>query len=210
VKGLREDKHMRRLTAIVSIFALGLPVLGQIPTILGGGPRDVIENYWDMGVRGELLTRDGWEMASGDFVTPGSAPEDLSFDVFSNRYGVDSAHITANTATVEVGFKNVGHIDSRLRYSPPRKLPSRVLQTAFLFRLAVTPLYVLMYGPDGKSLVEKKPTGNSAWKIVEPAPMPWTTVNTAIRYVLEMRNKTIDPIIKKNADETLTQLLALP
>jgi hypothetical protein len=34
-------------------------------------------------------------------------------------------------------------------------------------------------------------------------------VNAAIRYVLEMRNKTNDPIIKKNADETLAILLKM-
>ena len=39
--------------------------------------------------------------------------------------------------------------------------------------------------------------------------IPWTTVSTAVRYVLEMRDNTADPTIKKNADETLAQILKL-
>jgi len=39
-----------------------------------------------------------------------------------------------------------------------------------------------------------------------PAP-PFATVTAAIRYVLEMSRKTTDPVVKKNADETLTELL---
>jgi hypothetical protein len=34
-------------------------------------------------------------------------------------------------------------------------------------------------------------------------------VNTAIRYVLEKREKATDPVIRKNADETLARLLKL-
>jgi hypothetical protein len=35
------------------------------------------------------------------------------------------------------------------------------------------------------------------------------SVNSAIRYVSDMRYKIIDPIIKKDADETLAKLLTL-
>ena len=50
-------------------------------------------------------------------------------------------------------------------------------------------------------------TGPAAWQIEKTPALAWTTVNTAIRYVLEMRIKTNDPSIKKNADETLEKLL---
>ena len=35
------------------------------------------------------------------------------------------------------------------------------------------------------------------------------TVNTAIRYVLEMRGMTNDPVARKNADRTLNELMKL-
>jgi hypothetical protein len=50
-------------------------------------------------------------------------------------------------------------------------------------------------------------TGPRAWQIEGPQGAPWTTVNTAIRYVLEMRAKAKDPQIKRNADDTIGQLL---
>jgi hypothetical protein len=204
-----EKRIGRCLGFAITFVALTLPIRAQTPRILGGEPRDVVEVYWNMGVRGQLLTRQGWERSAANFATPTPTPQDASFDVFSNDYGVNTALVTGNSATVEVGFTNVGHIDAALRFSPPRAPPPGVLETAFAFRLEITPVYNLMYGPDGKTLIEKKPTGNTAWTIAEPKLKPWTTVNTAIRYVLEMHNKTTDPIIKKNADETLAKLLSL-
>jgi len=37
----------------------------------------------------------------------------------------------------------------------------------------------------------------------------WTTLNTAIRYVLEKRKAMSDPIARKNADQTLSKLLKM-
>ena len=50
-------------------------------------------------------------------------------------------------------------------------------------------------------------TGPAAWQIEKTPAFRWTTVNTAIRYVLELRAKSHDPSIRKNADETLEKLL---
>ena len=69
--------------------------------------------------------------------------------------------------------------------------------------------YDMTYGPDGKTVVSKKPSGTRGWQIDDPRGIPWTTVNTAIRYALEMRNKTTDPALKKNSDDTLAKLLQL-
>ena len=46
---------------------------------------------------------------------------------------------------------------------------------------------------------------------IEGSPLwpPWTTVNTAIRYVLEQKAKATDAAVKKNADETIEAMLAL-
>jgi hypothetical protein len=65
----------------------------------------------------------------------------------------------------------------------------------------------MMYGSDGKTLVEKRPTGAGVWLIKGTQAPPLTTVNTAVRYVLEMREKTTDQATKENASQTLAQLL---
>jgi phage host-nuclease inhibitor protein Gam len=65
----------------------------------------------------------------------------------------------------------------------------------------------MLISEGGKTREEKKSTGQVAWRITEPRDFRWTTVNTAIRYVLEKRNKTTDPVIRENADRTIKALL---
>ena len=72
-----------------------------------------------------------------------------------------------------------------------------------LYKLVTVPAYGMMYVPDGKTLISKTPTETSVWAIKGAQGSRWTTVNTAIRFVLERRDETHDALIKKNADETL-------
>jgi hypothetical protein len=198
----------RLLTAILfvlffgtaAIFAQTRPNSGPPPT----PPRDLVEEIiWNMAISGELLTAAGWDRASGYYIQPGPVPKDRSFDVISNNCGFSGESKMGDSAEVDMGFTDAGRIDSTLRYSPP--LPARNYKTEMVFRLVLTPSYIRNFGPDGKEL-ERKTTSGSIWKIEGPLKR-WTTVNTAIRYVLEMRNKSNDPVIKKNADETIGQLL---
>lgn len=64
-----------------------------------------------------------------------------------------------------------------------------------------------MFGPDGKTVLKQMVGPQLEWQISGAQPPPWTTVNTAIRYVLEKRGETTDPVVKKNADMTLTTLV---
>jgi len=164
--------------------------------IKGKSRTEVVDELWRMATRGELLTPEGWHQACGFFTnpTPFSGPS------YGDRSKSDSTD-------VELGYFDMGKIDAELRYTPPPK--TEFVKTGFLYHLAAVPAYSMMYGPDGKTLVEKKPVGYRFWQIQGSPGLPWTTVNTAIRYVLEMRGKTTDPTIKKNADETLAKLLRL-
>jgi len=81
------------------------------------------------------------------------------------------------------------------------------VKKGFLYHLVAVPAYSTMHSSDGK--VSKKPVGARFWQIQGPPGAPWTTVNTAIWYVLEMRAKTADPVIKKNVDQTLAELMTL-
>ena len=50
---------------------------------------------------------------------------------------------------------------------------------------------------------------NGEWKIEEPLRNRWATINRAIPYVITMRDKSSDPVIKKNGDETVAILKRL-
>lgn len=202
------------LSAVTIALACALAVSGQThdmspPT---RSPREVVELLWAMATRGDLLTSDGWSRASAFFTVPQPHPTNKPILVVSNYYGINLDNRNGDRAEIQVEYVDCGQIDSELRYSPPRK--TQASKTSFGYRLVSVPTYVMVYGSDGKTLVEKRPTGSAVWQIEGsqadgPPPARWTTVNTAIRYVLEVQNKTTDSVVKKNADETLAKLMAL-
>jgi hypothetical protein len=176
--------------------------------IKGKSRTEVVDELWRMATRGELLTPEGWHQACGFFTNPTPFSGNKVILVMSNDWGPSYGDRSKSDSTdVELGYFDMGKIDAELRYTPPPK--TEFVKTGFLYHLAAVPAYSMMYGPDGKTLVEKKPVGYRFWQIQGSPGLPWTTVNTAIRYVLEMRGKTTDPTIKKNADETLAKLLRL-
>ncbi|SRR5260370_260466 len=133
-------------------------------------------------------------------------PPTKEFIVRSNYYWVEHTSTKGNTAEVSVECEDEGRIDSALRYTPPPKARFEG-QIFIIHHLVLGPTPMRWYGPDGKTLIQEKMTGPEEWRIEGPPGPPWTTVNTAIRYVLEMRDKATDPILKKNADKTLAILL---
>lgn len=62
-------------------------------------------------------------------------------------------------------------------------------------------------GPDRHE--SKEVSGVREWRIENTPSFATITLATAIRYVTEMRDKTTDPTIKKNADHTLAKLKTL-
>lgn len=174
------------------------------------GPREAVLSLWNMAVRGQLLTPRGWQAAARLFAKPSPFPDRKSVVVYSNYYSIYSVSVAGDTAYVDVRMAEQGEIDSTLRYTPPPKLASSVYETALRYHLVASPPRLTMYGPDGKTkLSEKTVAGEKQWKIEDPQEWPWTTVNTAIRYVLERRNETKDVTLRRNADATLSKLMML-
>jgi hypothetical protein len=109
-------------------------------------------------------------------------------------------------AEVVMDYAELGSIDSSLRFT--RHEETHATKTGRLYHLVLAPSQWEMYGADGKTVV-KEMQGPVGWQITDSRGMPWTTVNSAIRYVLEKRNSTNDATVRKNADDTLTALLQL-
>jgi len=175
--------------------------------IKGKSPTEVVDEIWRLGTQGELLTPDGWRRACGFFSSPTPFPGNKVILVMSNDWGpAFQGGSREDAAEVELGYFAIGKIDSELRYTDT---PSKYMKTAFAYHLVPVPSYQEMMGPDGTTLVEKKPVGYREWQIQGSPDPQWTTVNTAIRYVLEKRDQATDPTIKKNADQTLAKLLQM-
>jgi hypothetical protein len=169
-------------------------------------PAQIVDQLWRMATAGNLLTKDGWQGAAGFFAKPTTSPDNSTIRVVSNNWGLDSESIKNNSALVIMGFEDEGTIDGVLHYIPPQKTDA--IKTGIVYHLTLEPTHAPVFGSDGKTVIREM-TGPAAWQIEESPITTWTTVNTAIRYVLEMQGKTTDLSVKKNADETLAQLLRL-
>jgi hypothetical protein len=176
--------------------------------IEGRTPEGVVDEVWRMATQGQLLTPEGWRTAGGFFTEPRPFPANEKILVVGNEWG--PAYDTGSDGSakeVVVGYWNEGSIDAKLRYTPPPPETTGYVKTAFAYTLVTAPSYLMMYGADGKTLVEKRPTGSRVWLIKGAQAPPATTVNTAIRYVLEMQERTTDQATKENATQTLAKLL---
>jgi len=177
----------------------------QAPEPQRNSPKEVVEQLWSMATAGELLMPTGWRKACRLFVNP--CPESPSKDirVVSNYYGVDRPSIQDATARLIVWYQEVGRIDPTLRFNPA-PTPSAP-KTPYPYTLVLASTHSKMFAADGKTVVKEITGPGVEWQITDSQSGPWTTVNTAIRYVLEKRNETADPIIRKNAESTIAALL---
>jgi hypothetical protein len=184
-------------------------------------PEDVIEKLWKVAAEGELLTPKDWDRAVRGFASdyPIPSPGDTMKRVFtnppspllvtSNGWGILFCRIEGNSAEVVMEYVDNGRIDSKMRYSPGKDF-GPMGKTALVYKLIFAPSHYPTYVGEGNVLkVDRIMTGPAAWQLAKTPPLPWTTVNTAIRYVLETREKTHDPVIRANATKTLAQLLKL-
>ena len=178
--------------------------------IQGRTPQEVVDELWRRATEGQLLTPQGWKRAGQLFTEPTIFIKPKVIFIVSNEWGPAfeySAH--SDEASVSVGFNPLGSIDSGLQYSQPSSALKQFVKYETVYELAAVPTYAMMYGPDGKTLISKQPSGFRSWKIKGSESPPFATVNTAIRYILAQRERTQDAVIRKNADETLRILMRL-
>jgi len=201
---------MKLATVTLSFFlALGIfSVAAQNINDREATPKEIVEQLWSMATRGDLLNLTGWTQASGLFTQPVPPPGNKVVLVMSNHYGVVQVSIKENSANVSMACTKLGQLDSELRFTPAPA--TNVYQTGLGYHLVTGHRHIIMYDHDGKTKLQDKEIPESIiWQIEGSQGQPWTTVNTAIRYVLEQKAKATDPAVKQNADRTLAKLMAL-
>ena len=176
-------------------------------------PSETIERLWIKASAGELLTPHGWQSACGLF-TKTLPTSKGGIRVMSNvwgqarplRHANDKTESDTHRAQVLVQCEYLGTIDSALRFSPAPKSEEPMLGEVYNLALTSTP--VRTYKADGKTLESEK-AGWLGWRIADSLSSPFCTVNAAIRYVLERRAETKEPVMKDNAHKTLAALMQL-
>jgi hypothetical protein len=195
---------MRVFLILVVAVMLTTSAFGQNKAVSGLPPRQVVERLWVDATAGNLLNKAGLKRTSARYQLSAEYFQ-KPITVISNDWAVDDAKIEGDKASVLVGYFDLGKLDSKLRFKDVPDDPC-ASKNFFLAELEVRQTYTHIYGSDGKTLLEERPA-YPVWQLKQPLGWRWTTVNTAIRYVMEMRAKTSDPEIKKNADKTIGTLL---
>jgi transglutaminase-like putative cysteine protease len=153
-------------------------------------PKQVLEAYLAMETRGGRLSKAGWTRGDSFFAGPVPMPRQRRVVVISEHYSVYETSVNGDRAELSNDYEDLGLIDSALHYTAPAP---EFLKTTVVYHL-----------------VNTHPHGTAAetlgWRITDPGTSLWLNRETAMRYVLDMRDKTSDPTIRKNADHTLAIL----
>jgi hypothetical protein len=202
-----EAMHQFRLPA-VAFFLAAAPIIAQTPISNGKPTEKVVIQYEKFVEDGAFLTADGWQRAGRLFEQVSAFPPNGKIYLMDTGGAVGENWQRGNEAEVETKWTDYfGSIDSSLRYKAPQPVydvAGRIVQpamTVYRFRLLYSGK-CRKAGKDGKMLEIRVPW---EWR-VEDRMARWATVNKAIDYVAMMRQRTTDPVIKRNADKTLAAL----
>lgn len=199
---------MPRVLALLLISAI-VPCLGQQPASPQKEPSKVIAEFWDIETTGERLTPEGWNETSRLFIRSALFPGNKTINVIRNgrEDAIEETARTGKWAEISVSTDRLGQIDSLLRYtSSPTREPA-----------GVTPLkgpvltFDLVLTDRQWKLKQDGARGNESvlppqWLITCGGDTAWVNLDTAIVYVKDIKAKTKDPIIRRNADKTLQRL----
>ena len=163
-------------------------------------PMQMVEQFVKMDVEGLRLTPQGWHKADALFSRPGNPSQPKVLIVIGRHYAVSRA-ARGNMEEFYVGYEEVGRIDASLHFEPTiAAVETRSFEKYTVVLMSARPLET-----GGETKIEAG--ARHEWRIDggQPAEMHLTAV-TAMRYVSRMRAETANPILKKNAEQTIAKL----
>jgi hypothetical protein len=188
--------------AVALLVAMSPAAIAQAPQSSGKPTELVVRQYEQFIAGGEFLTPDGWKKASRIFVRSNPYPNDGEVFLTSKAGLVGETWVRGDRAEVERKWTDFfGSIGSDLAYKPADPTTS-VLPAVYDYSLRFTNQHIDV-GEGGST---QEVLGAWEWKIEGPQRERWATVERAIIYVREMRNKSNNAKIKKNANKTIAIL----
>ena len=164
-------------------------------------PSEVLAQFVALQTDGKGLTAEGQKELDALLVQPAAWPRDKIH--ITRDFVISNAVLMGAKGDLYVQYIALGDLDSSLRFTTRAPSGIKVRED---YTLVLSNKYSLP-GASGKPAQEL--LGPSRWKIADSPPEQWITVNTAIRYVTEMRDKTTDPAIKQKANQTLAKLMGM-
>jgi hypothetical protein len=200
LKAERTDVIMDR-PVTVRILA-GLALLGiaaTTPASSQEAPREVLEQYCELDAQGEQLTPDGWKRVAPLFVAA-AAPRWGRIIVIKDSV-VSHPNLRGDKAEFYVEYIQLGQIDSsHAKFSP---LPPAKVRAGFDLVLTGEPRNVGLTG-EGTRTVRA-----GQWRIEGSPPEPHLTVDAALRYATDLRDRANDELTRRNADRAIRALKGL-
>lgn len=163
-------------------------------------PEDVLSQFAQMQMDDAGLTSGEFSQLGMFLVHPPQWRQDKIG--VARGFGIKRTSFAFNKAEAYVQYDAVGEIDLQLRFMSSGANGNNVRQT---YKLVFDNDYSSV--PSGGGPYAK--IGPSRWRIEDAGPEQWVSVETAIRYVSQVRDATRDPAIKANADKTLAALTHL-
>lgn len=164
-------------------------------------PAAVLSQFVALETDGKGLSAEGRRELDALLVQPATWRTDKIH--VARGFVVSNAIFMGAKGILDVEYTALGDLDSSLHFSNGVHGGGRVREG---YTLALSNKYSLP-GANGKPAQEL--IGPSRWKVADSPPEQWITLNTAIRYVTEMRDRAADPVIKTNAEQTLAKLMSL-
>ena len=188
------------------LFLTPMVARAQTPVSNGKPTEKVVIQYERLVAKGEFLTPEGWKEAGKLYEQADAFPPDGEISLMDTGGAVGENWLRGDRPEIETKWTDYfGTVDSALRYKTPHS-PVPVTMTAYVFRLTYTNKHRDI-GKNGETMREVD--GPWEWKIEGPRMARWTTVDRALEYVAMRREKTDNPVIKKNADMTIAALKKL-
>ncbi len=188
----------------------------QSSTGQGRSAKQAVELFRKMDSNGERLTTEGWLKVSALFVRPDLLPRERTLLVVTGET-VGQEVVTGNRADVWTECTEWGTIDAMARFSRvigssgPIK-PGEPVEGPLNMRQHYKLVFIDSYWEltrDGGSLSLKEVKGDPAWRIESFDPGRLVAMETAIRYLTTLSSKSSNPVIRKNAEESVAAIQGL-
>jgi hypothetical protein len=205
---------------VIALFMVGSIPLGAQQSANPVSPQEVLKAYRSMDSEGKRLTDDGWYAGAKFFLKPARPPQKRVLAVMDGERVDTSAVPKAGAVEVQVLCSAVGQINpsGRLTFSMATLIdssghlikdpgsdslhgPSAALVRVYDLVLSDTHW---TFGPKREGPIEVK--GPAEWRIKTFEFEPWVTIETAIRYLTQLRASSTSEAVKQNADESILKL----
>lgn len=200
---------MRKPLALAAILALSPFALAQSDIEPAKSPKEIMREFVKLELEGARLTPEGRRETATFLVLPSAAPP-YPINIVSDKFDVHEIPSTKNNPKLNVYFPYLyGQLDSALRF----KEALHVTPGNGLIREGINAEYDLVLTKNRELEPDKREgreiAGARVWRIENAPSFCTIKLETAIRYVSEMQEKTTDPTVKENASQALAKLKKL-